>query len=98
MKPFRGKPKKPERSNGEIQRVSLPASGVRVTIGNVPVAPSAADGVANVCTSPLVERRDLLGAGLRAAVKPEFDASAFRSDPWFPTGPPDGTTVTRGRI
>lgn len=69
MKPFRGKPEKPERSNGEIQRVSALASGGRVTVG-VRAGRSVCRRLAsNACTSPLVGRRDPLGAGLRAAVE-----------------------------
>lgn len=71
MKPFRGKPKKPKRSNGEIHRQrrwlrvggrcpAVPFDGSRAgTLPCVDVRPSSS------CTSPLVGRRDPLGVGLR---------------------------------
>lgn len=71
MKPFRGKPKKPKRSNGEIHRQrrwlrvggrcpAVPFHGSRAgTLPCVDVRRSSS------CTSPLVGRRDPLGVGLR---------------------------------
>lgn len=71
MKPFRGKPKKPKRSNGEIHRqrhwlrvgrrcLAVPFHGSRAgTLPCVDVRRSSS------CTSPLVGRRDPLGVGLR---------------------------------
>lgn len=52
MKPFRGKPEKPERSNGEIQRVSTLASGGRVTVGQRVDRTFRRRLAANACTSP----------------------------------------------
>lgn len=78
MKPFRGKPEKPERSNGEIQRVSSRPGVLNARDGHGPrsdvIAPFFARcvGVAYACTSPLVGRRDPLGAGLRIGVETEW--------------------------
>lgn len=55
--------------------------------------------MANACTSPLVGRRDPLGAGLRIEVETEWGVFAgLRSDPCLPAcASSDGTTVARGR-
>lgn len=90
MKPFRGKPEKPERSNGEIQRVSsAPERWTLETVGG-PRGPQIAPfslkrvGVTSACTSPLVGRRDPSGAGLRY-ISGWRPSGAFGL---FPFGPP----------
>ena len=70
MKPFRGKPEKPESSKEEIQRVSLCASAAWQTIVVRDGRSLCRRCVTNVCTSPPVGRRDPLGVGLRPAVEP----------------------------
>ena len=77
MKPFRGKPEKPKRSNGEIhrQRRWLPC-GVAMSGASVLWhAAAAVCSASSACTSPLVGRRDPLGAGLR----PGWSTVASRS-------------------
>ena len=67
MKPFRGKPEKPKRSNGEIQRQRsrLPCgSRCRVASAARHAVAAACPG-STACTSPLVGRRDPLGVGPR---------------------------------
>ena len=71
MKPFRGKPEKPERSKGEIHSrfavgVRRSCDGERSRFPRLPFF----DPIANACTFLLVGRRDPLGVGLRLAVEP----------------------------
>jgi len=104
VKPFRGKPEKPERSNVEIQRAIVKPSDVSPGDGGPspgkPGTGSSRTGCASVttaCTSPFVGRRDPLGAGLRPAREPVGAATdktvvvipADRRG--VPTGPLDGT-------
>lgn len=98
MKPFRGKPEKPERSNGEIQRVSR-SEGAAVERRTACAPPRLPRPVRRERvhfspsrTSRPVRCRPEGRGGARAALR----RSPF-SDPRFPAGPPDGTTVARGR-
>lgn len=73
MKPFRGKPEKPERSKGEIH--SRLVVGVRRSCDEKHVLRSfshllSIDPVTNACTFLLVGRRDPLSVGLRLEVEP----------------------------
>lgn len=103
MKPFRGKPEKPERSNGEIQRVSsAPESWTLETVTDLAVrrslrSRSLCRGDVRVHFSPSrtsrpVGRRPKDRGGDRVA-----PSGCFRSDPRLPACPPDGTVVARGR-
>lgn len=71
MKPFRGKPKKPKRSNGEIHRqrrwlrVGGRCSAEPLRDPTADTLPCADVRRSSSCTSPLVGRRDPLGVGLR---------------------------------
>ena len=67
MKPFRGKPEKPKRSNGEIhrQRDLYPCDARCLGLRPLCTPLLRDNWVSSTCTSPLVERRDPLGAGLR---------------------------------
>jgi hypothetical protein len=92
VKPFRGKPEKPERSKGEIH--SRFAVGVRRTCDGrrfvrFPLLPFF-EPIANACTFLLVGRRDPLGVGLRLAVEPVRYGSPLRTDPRVPADSLDG--------
>lgn len=102
MKPFRGKPKKPKRSNGEIHRQRrwlrvggrCPAGPRGPRAGTLPCVDVRR--YSSSCTSPLVERRDPLGVGLR----PVADASPVKrhaSNPRSPGRLPGGTRKVSGR-
>ena len=97
MKPFRGKPEKPERSKGEIH--SRFAVGVRRSCdgrrSRFPLLPFF-DPIANACTFLLVGRRDPLGVGLRLAVEP--GCFSERSDPRVPADSLDGIRKVKGRF
>lgn len=68
MKPFRGKPEKPERSNGKIQpRLCRLGAIAARRYATASPRPRSAVQSQNACTSSRVGRRDPLGAGLRAA-------------------------------
>lgn len=78
MKPFRGKPEKPERSKGEIHSrfavgVRRSCDGMRSRVPHL----SFFDPIANACTFLLVGRRDPLGVGLRLAVEPKCSACRY---------------------
>lgn len=79
MKPFRGKPEKPERSNGEIHS-RLDGEARCQRDGRSPGRPRLSPHLkpANACTSPPVGRRDPLGAGLRPAVETRWRTFASR--------------------
>jgi len=83
VKPFKGKPEKPERSKGEIQRVSEEAPDGRATDDSRVVCAfrPCCDPSPNACTSPPVGRRDPLGAGLRPAVESVRTLRRFRANP-----------------
>lgn len=70
MKPFRGKPEKPESSNEEIQRGSQWVAPFARRLSFAIFATGVCILSAGACTSPPVGRRDLLGVGLRLAVEP----------------------------
>ena len=83
MKPFRGKPEKPESSNGEIQRVSV-GGEAWCCDGFTCVLALAASGLPRyACTSLLVGRRDPLGVYLRPVVEP---VPFIGADPRCPGG------------
>lgn len=96
MKPFRGKPEKPERSKGEIQpRLGRSAPRGRATAGSRPRRAVRLRPVSNACTSPLVGRRDPLGVGLRSGRADRPDGLPSASDPRHPAGSLDGRTMWR---
>jgi hypothetical protein len=98
VKPFRGKPEKPERSMGEIQpRRGCPASVGRATGGPRDRPPASRRTAPYACTSPLVGRRDPLGVGLRPSVEPARAVRAARSDPRSPGRLARRYRWTRGR-
>lgn len=85
MKPFRGKPEKPERSKGEIHSrfvvgVRRSSDGKRSRFSHLLFF----DLATNACTFLLVGRRDPLGVGLRRAVEPGCKISVFTSGPACP--------------
>ena len=71
MKPFRGKPEKPERLNEKIQRISSSViDGLCDKILNyLNFAPAVyVLSLMNACTSSLVKRRDPLNIDLRVSM------------------------------
>lgn len=103
MKPFRGKPEKPERSNGEIQRVSSASEcwtlgdghGLRSDASLRPRSMCRGDELVHFSpsrTSRPVGCRPKDRGGDRVA-----PSGCFRSDPRLPACSPDGIVVARGR-
>ena len=91
MKPFRGKPEKPERSKGEIHSrfeagVGRSCDGRRSRFPHL----RSLDPAANACTFLLVGRRDPLGVGLRLVVEPVRRPWCRWADPRVPADPLDG--------
>lgn len=77
MKPFRGKPEKPERSKEEIHSRFDAGNGrssdaKRSRFAHLPLVEPAT----NACTFLLVGRRDPLGVSLRRAMEPVGRVSA----------------------
>lgn len=96
MKPFRGKPEKPESSKGEIQRVAVVARRGRCDeFTSRVLALAASDPPRYACTSLLVGRRDPLGVCLRLVVEPAPIRSVRTRD--RPTDSPDGENVALDR-
>lgn len=103
MKPFRGKPEKPERSNGEIQRVSsAPERWTLETVTDLAVRRSLRPrslcrGDERVHFSPSRTSRPVGCRPKDRGGDRVAPSGCFRSDPRLPACSPDGTAVARGR-
>ena len=101
MKPFRGKPEKPKRSNGEIHRQHDWLLCGLTSLFGISVSQRAEllqyAGL-SACTSPLVERRDPLSVGLRSRWLPVLShLFVYEADPWYSDRLLDGTRKVLGR-